>query len=89
VRTPDRFVKEIERGKSATAGEETLSVEQRRFETLALGLRTRDGVPTEALPDDPDLDGLVTRVDGRAVLTVRGRLLANAVTTRLVTEVCG
>jgi hypothetical protein len=37
------------------------------------------------LPDDPDLDDLVERVDGRARLTVRGRLLANAVTARLVT----
>ena len=29
------------------------------------------------------LDGLVERRDGRAVLTVRGRLLANAVTAHL------
>jgi putative oxygen-independent coproporphyrinogen III oxidase len=87
VRTPDRFVKEVGAGRSATAGEEVLTAEQRRFEGLALGLRTRDGVPTEALPDDPDLGGLVDRVEGRAVLTVRGRLLANAVTTRLMTEV--
>jgi oxygen-independent coproporphyrinogen-3 oxidase len=84
VRTPDRFVKEIEAGRSAIAGEELLTSEQRRFEGLALGLRTRDGVPANSLPDDPDLEGLVDRVDGRAVLTVRGRLLANAVTTRLV-----
>ena len=32
----------------------------------------------------PELDGLVTASDGRAVLTVRGRLLANAVTGYLV-----
>jgi oxygen-independent coproporphyrinogen-3 oxidase len=84
VRTPDRFVREIQAGRSATAGEELLTSEQRRFESLALGLRTRDGVPADSLPDDPDFEGLVDRVDGRAVLTVRGRLLANAVTTRLV-----
>ena len=89
VRTPDRFVKEIRAGKSATAGEELLSSEQRRFESLALGLRTPSGVPVDALPDDPDLEGLVDRVGGRAVLTVRGRLLANAVTTRLVSEPAG
>jgi coproporphyrinogen III oxidase-like Fe-S oxidoreductase len=82
-------VKEIEAGRSATAGEEALTSEQRRFESLALGLRTRDGVPADSLPDDPDFDGLVDRVDGRAVLTVRGRLLANAVTTRLVSELGG
>ena len=89
VRTPDRFVKEIQAGRSAIAGEEVLTSEQRWFEGLALGLRTRDGVPVGSLPDDPDLEGLVDRVDGRAVLTVRGRLLANAVTTRLVPEIAG
>jgi len=87
VRTPDRFVKEIEQGRIAIAGDEVLSPEQVRFEALALRLRTRDGVPEASLPDDPDLEGLVDRRDGRAVLTVRGRLLANAVTTRLVSEV--
>jgi len=47
-------------------------------------LRTPAGVPLGALPEDPDLEGLVDRSTGRAVLTVRGRLLANAVTRRLV-----
>jgi putative oxygen-independent coproporphyrinogen III oxidase len=84
VRTPDRYVREIVAGRSATAGEEILTHQQRVFEALALRLRTSHGVPTDALPDDDDLDGLVDRVDGRARLTVRGRLLANAVTTRLV-----
>lgn len=86
MRTPDRFVKEIGAGRSATAGEEVLTSEQRRFESLALGLRTRAGVPADALPEDPDVEGLVDRAGGRAVLTVRGRLLANAVTTRLVSD---
>jgi putative oxygen-independent coproporphyrinogen III oxidase len=84
VRTPDRYVAAIGSGRSATAGEEVLTDHQRGFEWLALRLRTRAGVPVEALPPDPDLDGLVDRVGGRAVLTVRGRLLANAVTARLV-----
>ena len=50
VRTPDRFVKEIGAGRSATAGEELLTSEQRRFEALALGLRTRDGCPPTRCP---------------------------------------
>ena len=62
------------------AGEEVLDAPRRAFEALALGLRTSAGVPLDALPDHPDLDGLVDRSSGRAVLTVRGRLLANAVT---------
>ena len=40
-------------------------------------------MPADALPDHPDLAGLVDRAEGRAVLTVRGRLLANAVTAHL------
>ncbi len=83
VRTPDRYVAAVASGRVATAGEELLTGEQRRFEALALGLRTRAGVDADALPDDPDLAGLVERVDGRAVLTVRGRLVANQVTARL------
>ncbi len=65
---------------SLVAGEEVLDAPRRAFEALALGLRTSTGVPLDALPDHPDLEGLVDRSSGRAVLTVRGRLLANAVT---------
>ena len=84
VRTPDRYVAAISSGRSALAAEENLTPEQRRLEGLALRLRTPAGVPLEALPDGPDLAGLVDRSTGRAVLTVRGRLLANAVSARLV-----
>ncbi len=83
VRTPDRYVALMAEGCPTTAGEEVLTEAQRRFEALALSLRTPAGVPADALADEPELAGLVDRVDGRAVLTVRGRLLANAVTTRL------
>ena len=83
VRTPDRYVALLGSGRPALGGEEWLTGEQRQFEALALALRTRRGVPSAALPDGPDLEGLVERRDGRAVLTVRGRLLANAVTARL------
>jgi len=84
VRTPERYISAVTAGRSATAGEEVLSDEQWAFEGAALALRTSAGVPSSALPDDPDLDGLVERRGGRAVLTVRGRLLANEVTVRLV-----
>jgi putative oxygen-independent coproporphyrinogen III oxidase len=83
VRTPDRYVALVGEGRPATGGEEVLTEAERRFEGLALALRTPAGVPAETLPEDPDLDGLVERFDGRVVLTPRGRLLANAVTTRL------
>ncbi|MBV8461981.1 MAG: hypothetical protein JO368_01710, partial [Acidimicrobiales bacterium] len=76
------YVDAVRRGRSPRAGEERLTPEARRFEALALSLRTPAGVPAEALDDD-GLDGLVERTGGRAVLTVRGRLLANVVTGRL------
>jgi putative oxygen-independent coproporphyrinogen III oxidase len=89
VRTPDRYVALVGADRDVTAGEEVLDGAGRRFEALALSLRTPRGVPAEALPEDPDLEGLVDRTGGRAVLTVRGRLLANAVTARLVDPVPG
>jgi oxygen-independent coproporphyrinogen-3 oxidase len=86
VRTPDRYVDLVGTDGVIVAGEERLDRSRRHFEGLALGLRTSTGVPLDALPDHPDLDGLVDRSSGRAVLTVRGRLLANAVTGYLVSD---
>jgi len=83
VRTPDRYVEAVEAGRTPVAAGEHLTESQRAFEALALGLRTPEGVPAANLPEDPVLDGLVERRGGRAVLTVRGRLLANAVTAHL------
>lgn len=89
VRTPDRYVAAVGAGRSPVAGEEVLTPAQRRFEALVLQLRTRAGVDAAALPDVPELAGLVDRKDGRAVLTVRGRLLANQVTARLASDPAG
>jgi oxygen-independent coproporphyrinogen-3 oxidase len=83
VRTPDRYVRAVEHRASPVAGSEVLDPGRRAFERLALALRTPSGVPDEALGDDPSLRGLVRRAGGRAVLTVHGRLLANAVTAYL------
>ncbi len=84
VRTPDRYVALVAADGSTVAGEEVLDAADRRFEALALALRTSSGVPAGALPEDPDLDDLVDRDGDRKVLTVRGRLLANAVTGYLI-----
>lgn len=86
VRTPERYVDAVRAGRSPVSGSEELDPETRRLEGLQLALRTRAGVPPSALPlDDPAglLDPLVTVRDGRAVLTVDGRLLANEVALRL------
>lgn len=84
VRTPDRYVAAVEAGGSTVAGEERVEGDQHELERLMLSLRTPAGVPGSALPDAAELDGLVVREDGRAVLTVRGRLMANAVSSMLL-----
>ncbi len=83
VRSVDRYVDVVERGASPLAGEEVLDARRRELERLELSLRTRGGVPAASLPDDPELRPLVARGGGRAVLTARGRLLANEVAMRL------
>jgi oxygen-independent coproporphyrinogen-3 oxidase len=85
VRTPERYVRRAA-ADSLVAGEELLTDRQRRHEALSLSLRTPAGVPEAALRDAPELAGLVERRDGRAVLTVRGRLVADELTLRLLPE---
>lgn len=83
IRSIDRYIAAVTAGATATAGEEQLVPEQRRLEGLELALRTKGGVPVGTLADDPVLEGLVERCGDRAVLTTRGRLLANEVALRL------
>jgi putative oxygen-independent coproporphyrinogen III oxidase len=83
VRTPDRYVAAIEAGHDPEAAREELTAGQREFEALSLSLRTPRGVPWGCLERADELEGLITRVGDRAVLTVRGRLLANEVSARI------
>ena len=83
IRTPERYMAAIASDHSPVAGEERLDSDQRLLESLELAVRTREGVDAAALPDDGTLAGLVARDAGRAVLTLRGRLLANEVACRL------
>jgi putative oxygen-independent coproporphyrinogen III oxidase len=83
VRTPERYIEALASARSPVAGEEVLDEHQRAFEALALSLRTAEGVPWEAVPDDEDLQRFVHRRHGRAVLTLRGRLLADELARRL------
>ena len=80
VRTPERYIDAVRAGRPTEAAAEELDDDARREERLQLALRTRAGVPATALDD---LDGLVERDGDRAVLTPRGRLLANEVSLRL------
>ncbi len=82
VRTPERYVAAVASGRSTEAAGEELAPDARRVEGLQLSLRTRTGVPLDALDGD-DLPGLVEQTGDRWVLTRRGRLLANEVALRL------
>ncbi len=85
VRTPERYVSAVVSGGSPVAGGERLDADGRRLEALQLAVRTRSGVPAEALDvsDLAELSGLVEEQGARLVLTPRGRLLANEVALRL------
>ena len=86
VRTPDRYIAAVASSASVVAGEEALDDAGRALERLQLALRTRFGVPRDALDaDDGVLDGLVEPADdpGHVRLTPRGRLLANDLALRL------
>jgi putative oxygen-independent coproporphyrinogen III oxidase len=83
VRTPERYLRVIEAGDDPAAADDIVDPATRRIEALQLALRTRDGVPADALADDPLIAGLVRPVGDRLILTVEGRLLANEVALRL------
>lgn len=82
VRTPERYIKAVEQGVSTEAGSETLDGPEREVEALQLAIRLADGVDAAAIPNE--VRHLVeVGDDGRARLTVEGRMLANEVAVRL------
>lgn len=86
LRTPERYQSTVAAGDEPIAGEETLDADQRRLEGLQLAIRTRQGVPLDAIdPADAAgvLHGLIEQHANRWVLTRAGRLLANEVALRL------
>jgi putative oxygen-independent coproporphyrinogen III oxidase len=94
VRHPTAYAGRLAAGESPAHAREVLTDEQRRVERVLLGIRLRDGHPMADLgPAGLDAagravdDGLLDPVayaNGRAALTLRGRLLADAVVRDLV-----
>jgi oxygen-independent coproporphyrinogen-3 oxidase len=88
VRHPRDYAERLAAQESPEAGREVLTERQRHLERVMLGLRLCAGLPVDQLRDAGDAlercvaDGLLQPdelIDGRAVLTLRGRLLADAV----------
>ncbi|MGH3345831.1 MAG: radical SAM family heme chaperone HemW [Nocardioides sp.] len=94
VKHPAAYAGRISAGVSPAHARESLDAETRRVERVLLEVRLRDGLPVEALDEDGRAalavqveDGLVEPApleQGRVVLTLRGRLLADAVVRGLL-----
>ena len=94
VKHPAAYAERLAAGVSPAAGRETLDPQTRRTESVLLRVRLSDGLPVAELDEAGRsavagliADGLVdgrAAIAGRVVLTLRGRLLADAVVRRLL-----
>jgi oxygen-independent coproporphyrinogen-3 oxidase len=94
VKHPAAYAERLAGGLSPAAGRETLTPESRRAEAVLLLTRVSEGLPLDLLDRvgrtgvaELIADGLVDGVAalrGRVVLTLRGRLLADAVVRRIL-----
>jgi len=88
---PSAYAARLGEGASPAAGRELLDGDTRRVERVMLELRLADGLPLDALDDagraaaqQAVADGLATLAKARLRLTLRGRLLADAVVRALL-----
>ncbi|MFC4906534.1 radical SAM family heme chaperone HemW [Actinomadura gamaensis] len=84
VKHPAAYASRLAEGVTPAHAREILTDDDRRIERIMLELRLADGCPVDLLDERTVrtlvADGLLEPVrDGRAVLTLRGRLLADAV----------
>jgi putative oxygen-independent coproporphyrinogen III oxidase len=91
VKHPTAYAERLRAGLSPGAGRELLSDEDRRVERILLEVRLREGLPLDLLrpaglaaAQRHAADGLLVLDPDRARLTLRGRLLADAVVRDLV-----
>jgi putative oxygen-independent coproporphyrinogen III oxidase len=89
VKHPSAYAERLGAGDSPAYAREVLDDETRRVERVLLEIRLAAGLPLGVLDDEgraaaARMPDLVTPVDGRLVLTPRGRLLADAVVRDLL-----
>ena len=94
VKHPRAYAERLAAGRSPAQARETLDDATRRLERVLLEVRLRDGLPLDLLPqrrlgagdqlEQVVAEGLATIEQDRLVLTLRGRLLADAVVRRML-----
>jgi len=91
VKHPGEYARRLGEGRSPGAGREVLTAGDRHTEDVMLRLRLAEGLPLDVLDaagraaaERARGDGLLAVRDGNAVLTLRGRLLADAVVRDLL-----
>jgi oxygen-independent coproporphyrinogen-3 oxidase len=88
VKHPTAYAGRLAEGLSPAHAREVLDEDTQRVERVLLEVRLRDGLPLDLLDRDRAdavvADGLATIEAQRLVLTLRGRLLADAVVRRLL-----
>jgi oxygen-independent coproporphyrinogen-3 oxidase len=91
VKHPAAYAQRIAAGHSPAQAREVLDDETRRLERVLLEVRLADGLDVALLDQagraavaEVLADGLGALVDDRLVLSLRGRLLADAVVRRLL-----
>jgi putative oxygen-independent coproporphyrinogen III oxidase len=73
----EKYCAALNAGEAPVAGEETLTPEQIRLETLALGFRTREGVSLASLREQPGADAMIEALNQAGLVRVdRGRVIA-------------
>jgi putative oxygen-independent coproporphyrinogen III oxidase len=95
VKHPARYAAVLAQGNSPAAARETLTDEDRHLERVMLQLRLADGLPLDVLSPEAQKEAhqaaaedllnkaALAGLNGRCVLTPKGRLLADAVVRRL------
>lgn len=87
LKHPTAYARAVAEGVAPVAGEEWVDETGRELERVMLGLRTRDGIEREGLPEVAvqalEEEGLLDASDSCVRLTAEGRLLADAVVRRL------
>jgi oxygen-independent coproporphyrinogen-3 oxidase len=79
ISSVEDYCSSLSAGEAPVAGSETLTPEQIRLETLALGFRTREGVSLATIRERPGGDAMVAALTRAGLVRVdRGRVMATA-----------